>query len=73
MAPLMSTLIAIDTAAAIMTVVGGAVYLVGVYLFVNDRPRLFPRVFSHHEFFHVMVVIASVIHFMAIWRVVTTL
>jgi hemolysin III len=56
-----------------MTVVGGAVYLVGVYLFVNDRPRLFPRVFSHHEFFHVMVVIASVIHFMAIWRVVTTL
>jgi hemolysin III len=73
MAPLMSTLIAIDTAAAIMTVVGGAVYLVGVYLFVNDRPRLSPRVFSHHEFFHVMVVIASVIHFIAIWRVVTTL
>jgi hemolysin III len=73
MTPLMSTLIAIDTAAAIMTVVGGAVYLVGVYLFVNDRPRLSPRVFSHHEFFHVMVVIASVIHFIAIWRVVTTL
>jgi hemolysin III len=73
LAPLLSTLIAIDTAAALMTVVGGAVYLVGVYLFVNDRPRLSPRVFSHREFFHVMVVIASVTHFIAIWRVVTTL
>jgi hemolysin III len=72
LAPLMSTLIAIDTAASMMTVIGGAVYLVGVFLFVNNRPTLFPRVFSHHEFFHVMVVIASVIHFIAIWRVVTT-
>lgn len=72
LAPLLSTLVAIDTAAAILTVVGGAVYLVGVFLFVNDRPRLSPRVFSHHEFFHVMVIIASVIHFIGIWRVVTT-
>jgi hemolysin III len=73
LAPLLSTLVGIDTAAAVMTVVGGAVYLVGVFLFVNDRPRLSPRVFSHHEFFHVMVIIASVIHFIAVWRVVTTL
>lgn len=73
LAPLLSTLAAIDTAAAALTIVGGAVYLVGVYLFVNDRPRLSPRIFSHHEFFHIMVIIASVIHFMAIWRVVATL
>jgi len=73
LAPLLSTLVAIDTAAAIMTVIGGAVYLVGVFLFVNDRPKLIPRVFSHHEFFHVMVIVASVVHFIAIWRVVTTL
>ncbi|MGD2061149.1 MAG: hemolysin III family protein [Acidimicrobiia bacterium] len=73
MAPLLSTLVAIDTTAAVMTIVGGAVYLVGVYLFVNDRPRLSPRIFSHHEFFHVIVIIASVIHFIAIWRVVAIL
>ncbi len=73
LAPLMSTLAAIDTAAAVMTIAGGAVYLVGVYLFVNDRPRLSPRIFSHHEFFHVMVIVASVFHFVAIWRVVATL
>lgn len=73
LAPLVSTLNAIDTTAAVMTVLGGAVYLVGVFLFVKDRPRLFPKVFSHHEFFHVMVVTASLLHFIAIWRVVATL
>ena len=73
LAPLASTLVAIDPAAAVLTVVGGAVYLVGVFLFVNDRPRLAPRVFSHHEFFHVMVIIASVLHFTAIWTVVATI
>ena len=73
LAPMLSTLIAIDATAAVMTLVGGAVYLVGVFLFVNDRPRLSPRIFSHHEFFHVMVVVASILHFIAVWRVVATL
>lgn len=73
LAPLWGTLVAIETAAAILTVVGGAVYLVGVFLLVKNRPRLSPRIFSHHEFFHVMVIIASILHFIAIWRVVTTI
>ncbi|HEX6222756.1 MAG TPA: hemolysin III family protein [Acidimicrobiia bacterium] len=71
--PLWATLAAIHPTAAVLTVVGGAIYLLGVFLFVNDRPRLAPRIFSHHEFFHVMVIVASAIHFLAIWRVVSTL
>jgi hemolysin III len=65
------TLTGMDTAAAVLTLVGGACYIVGAVLFVNDRPRLAPRVFSHHEFFHVVVIIASIFHFVAVWRVVT--
>lgn len=72
LAPLLNTLVAIDSAAAILTIVGGVIYLVGVFLFVNDRPTLSPRIFSHHEFFHVMVVVASILHFVAIWKVVAT-
>jgi len=72
LAPLLSTLVAIDTTAAVLTVLGGAIYIIGVFLFVNDRPRLAPRIFSHHEFFHVMVVVASALHFIAIWLVVST-
>jgi hemolysin III len=71
--PLWVTLATIDTPAAVLTVVGGAIYLTGVALFVNDRPRLAPRVFSHHEFFHVMVVAASITHFIAVWRVISAI
>lgn len=70
LAPMWVTLVRIDTSAAVLTMVGGVFYLLGVLLFVNDRPRLAPRVFSHHEFFHVVVIIASVLHFLAVWRVI---
>lgn len=66
------TLVRIDPTAAVLTVAGGVVYLLGVALFVNDRPRLFPRIFSHHEFWHVMVIVASVLHFLAVWRVISS-
>lgn len=71
-APLWVTLNRIDNTAAVLTVVGGVLYLLGVLLFVNDRPRLAPRVFSHHEFFHVVVIVASVLHFIAVWRVISS-
>lgn len=70
LAPLVNTLLAMDPIAAVLTAAGGAVYILGVILFVNHRPRLFPNIFSHHEFWHVVVIIASVIHFLAVWRVV---
>ncbi len=70
--PMWITLVRIDPTAAVLTVAGGVVYLLGVALFVNDRPKLFPRIFSHHEFWHVMVIVASVLHFLAVWRVIST-
>jgi hemolysin III len=69
--PLWVTLERIGTPAALLTVVGGAAYLIGVVLFINDRPRLAPRFFSHHEFFHVVVIVASALHFLAVWIVVS--
>lgn len=44
----------------------GALYTVGMVFLLTGRPRLFPRVFSHHELFHVMVVAASALNFAAI-------
>jgi hemolysin III len=35
---------------------------------VTGRPRLWPRVFSYHEAFHVLVVAAAAVHFTAIAR-----
>lgn len=48
---------------------GGAAYTVGMIMFATKRPRLFPRVFSAHELFHVLVVTASSFHFVAVWQV----
>jgi hemolysin III len=49
---------------------GGIVYTVGMVIVVTQRPRLWPRVFSSHELFHVFVVTASVVHFVGIYRYV---
>jgi hemolysin III len=39
-------------------------------IFATKRPRLFPRVFSYHELFHVLVVAGSTLHFLAVlWYV----
>jgi hemolysin III len=38
-------------------------------MFATKRPRLFPRVFSAHELFHVLVVTASSLHYAAVWKV----
>lgn len=49
---------------------GGVLYTVGMVFKVTRWPKLWPRVFSAHELFHVMVVTASVFHWLATYRFV---
>lgn len=60
-------------ALVVLVAVGGIVYTVGMIIVVTQRPRLWPRVFSSHELFHVLVITASVLHFTAISRFVVPL
>lgn len=53
-------------AAIVLIAVGGLFYTAGSVIFLTKRPVLFPRSFSYHELFHVFVVLASVLHFLAI-------
>lgn len=53
-----------------MIALGGVLYTAGMILFVTRRPRLWPRVFSYHEVFHVLVVAASGLHYAAIFAYV---
>lgn len=57
----------------VFVLMGGVLYTVGMVFLVTNRPRLWPRVFSYHEVFHIMVVTATSLHFVAIWRYVTPL
>jgi hemolysin III len=49
--------------AVLLLTAGGVLYSAGMVFLVTGRPRLWPRVFSHHELFHVFVVAAAVLHF----------
>lgn len=46
---------------------GGLAYSAGTVVFALQRPRLVVRVFSHHELFHVLVIVGSIFHFLAVW------
>lgn len=46
--------------------VGGIIYTVGMVFLLTKWPRIVPRIFSYHELFHVMVVLAATIHFVVI-------
>ncbi len=59
--------------AAMLGLLGGAVYTVGMVLMIMNLPRLWPRVFSYHEVFHIMVVTATSIHFVMVSRYVVPL
>ncbi|MCZ7534423.1 MAG: hemolysin III family protein [Acidimicrobiia bacterium] len=59
--------------AAGLAALGGVIYTIGMFLLITNRPRLWPRVFSYHEVFHVLVVAASIVHFVVVWRYVLPL
>ncbi|MPZ54234.1 MAG: hemolysin III, partial [Acidimicrobiia bacterium] len=50
----------------VLILVGGLAYSVGVVIFTTKRPRLFPRVFSYHEVFHILVIAGSAFHYVAV-------
>ena len=52
--------------AMVLLIVGGACYSLGMILLVTKRPRLFPRIFSYHEVFHVLVISGALLHFLMI-------
>lgn len=42
---------------------GGLVYTAGAVIYALERPDPFPRVFGHHEIFHIFVLGGSLAHF----------
>jgi hemolysin III len=52
---------------------GGVLYTVGMVFLVTGRPRLWPRVFSHHEMMHVMVIGGSICHYLVTLRFIVPL
>ncbi len=50
---------------------GGALYLVGAFVYALRWPNPAPTVFGYHEVFHLFVFAAAASHFVAIWNLAT--
>ncbi len=57
----------------VLLLAGGIAYLIGMIAFATKRPRLFPRIFSYHEVFHVLVVAGSLFHFAVVLKYIVPL
>lgn len=57
-------------AVGVLLVVGGGLYSVGALIYATQWPNPFPRVLGFHEVFHLLVVAAAVIQFVAVALVV---
>ncbi len=65
----------VDAAGLGWLIGGGIVYSVGAFLYVRDRPVLFPRLagfkwLGDHEFWHLMVIAGSAMHFWFLYQYV---
>jgi hemolysin III len=57
-------------AAATLVAVGGVLYTIGAVAYATKRPDRWPATFGYHELFHVLVVAAATVQFIAVALVV---
>ena len=55
-----------------LLVLGGVVYSLGAVVYATRRPDPVPAVFGYHEIFHVLVIVAGLVFYATIVRVVVT-
>ncbi len=56
--------------ALVLMAAGGLVYSVGFVIFVIEKPNPWPGVFGFHEIWHLMVVVAALLHYLLMYRYV---
>ncbi len=49
---------------------GGVAYTLGAVAYAMKRPDPFPRVFGYHEIFHALTIVAAILHFVVVKRLV---
>jgi len=59
-------LLDLGVAPTVLVVVGGGLYTLGALAYAFKRPNPRPATFGYHEIFHVLVVAAAAVHFVAI-------
>jgi len=55
---------------SVLVMVGGVLYMLGAVVYATHRPNPYPATFGFHEIFHVLVVAAAAVQFVAVALVV---
>ena len=58
--------VALGTVGTVLLVVGGVLYTVGAVIFWRKAPNPVPGWFGYHEVFHLLVIAAGLVHFIAV-------
>ena len=66
--PLLRVAEALSAGGVALILAGGVVYIAGGVIYARQGPNPWPKWFGFHEVFHVLVVLASALHAIAIWR-----
>jgi len=53
--------------AIMLLILGGMAYTVGALVYVFERPDPWPRVFGHHEVWHIFVLVGAGLHYFFMW------
>ncbi len=53
-----------------LLIIGGVIYTLGAIIYAIKWPNPRPTIFGYHEIFHILVMIASVFHFIVIYRLI---
>ena len=67
---MLKAMAALPLAASALIVVGALAYMVGAFVYARRLPDPWPHWFGFHEVFHLLVILGSAAHFVAIWRYV---
>jgi hemolysin III len=59
-------LFSVGVAPAVLVMVGGGLYTLGALAYALKRPDPMPTIFGYHEIFHLFVIGAALVHFVAI-------
>ncbi len=58
---------ALPVGGLIWLVVGGLFYSIGAFVFIFERPNLYPGILGHHELWHFLVLAGSISHFLMLF------
>ena len=53
-----------------LVIAGGVIYSIGATAYGFKIPKLSPDIFGFHEFFHLLVIIAAILHFIVIYSLI---